>query len=282
MHKLQVSETNRSCEARKQRTRVDERRAPLNSSPASRRSVRHGPSAELERQQRRSVRQGPPSELEGQQRRCVREGPSTETEGPQGTTPLYLAAEPAGTYETTQMLLDWGADIEATDFSLNTPLHRAVINNRFMKARLLIKSGADIEAQNFREQAPLHLAAEVGHGPIVQMLIQNGAEVNAIDCDDQTPLHYAAYGGNIDAISALLRAQADFNSENNHCETPYNVAEKYKHTEAMSLLDSIGGRPSGRVASPPPPGRPLPEAVNPRVLQKDSGVGPSEQMWIYQ
>jgi len=49
-------------------------------------------------------------------------------------------------------------DINVRDKYEATPLHFAVLKQEFMNVQLLIKFGADVNAQDMRGQAPLHLA----------------------------------------------------------------------------------------------------------------------------
>ena len=60
-------------------------------------------------------------------------------------------------------------------------------------AELLIANGADINAKNLTLRTPLLVAAILGHKEIAELLIANGADVNAKDENGWTPLVYAKF-----------------------------------------------------------------------------------------
>ncbi|KAI0144132.1 hypothetical protein F4776DRAFT_661226 [Hypoxylon sp. NC0597] len=80
-----------------------------------------------------------------------------------------------GNRAVVQMLLDNGADIEAKDEMLSTPLFEAVYRNHEDVIRFLLENGADINARNGNGQTALQVAADRGYGTIVDLLLQKGA-----------------------------------------------------------------------------------------------------------
>ncbi|MCJ1346302.1 hypothetical protein MMC31_004517, partial [Peltigera leucophlebia] len=73
------------------------------------------------------------------------------------------------------MLLEKGANIEATNKKGRTPLHSAVIHGQVEIVQILLAKGANPEAA---EGVPLYVAASMVHAPIVEMLL--GAEKEVI------------------------------------------------------------------------------------------------------
>ena len=69
-----------------------------------------------------------------------------------------------------------------------TPLHRAAREGRLDACRLLVDEGANVNATNVDDWSPLHLAAQMGHVDVCRALIRAGANVNATNNDDRTPL----------------------------------------------------------------------------------------------
>jgi hypothetical protein len=57
--------------------------------------------------------------------------------------------------------------------------------------KILINSGADLEARNNNGNTPLHLAARSGDEEVVELLIQMEADIDAKDNDGNTPLALA-------------------------------------------------------------------------------------------
>jgi ankyrin repeat protein len=71
-----------------------------------------------------------------------------------GTSPLHYAAT-TGNTALIQLLLDNGADINATNCFMNTPLHNCSVFQHKAAAKLLISNGADINAINERGRTAL-------------------------------------------------------------------------------------------------------------------------------
>lgn len=58
-------------------------------------------------------------------------------------------------------------------------------------AQMLIDEGANIEATDLIGNTALHYAAAFGLRVMVSRLLEMGAQKNAINADDSTPLHVA-------------------------------------------------------------------------------------------
>jgi len=74
-----------------------------------------------------------------------------------------------------------------------TPLHIALgsYNIDINLVKLLIEAGADLEASDGWGKRPLHLAVYYNRVDIVEYLIEMGATVNIYDNDYNSPLDYA-------------------------------------------------------------------------------------------
>jgi ankyrin repeat protein len=99
------------------------------------------------------------------------------------------------------ILIDGGADIEATNSVGETPLNLAAERNSLGVARRLIDSGADIEAKNYHCQTPLYHAVTANSLEVARLLIDCRADIEAKgeDYDDsstkgegRTPLQCAS------------------------------------------------------------------------------------------
>jgi len=108
-----------------------------------------------------------------------------------GSTVLHLlCASVIGRHLTPvdifRRVLDGGVAANVRDFYGNTPLHAV---NRPEFIQLLIEYGADVNAQNDRGQTPLHRAFSEGDVEVVRCLIDTGADLNARDDFYNTPFH---------------------------------------------------------------------------------------------
>ncbi|KAH8995437.1 ankyrin repeat-containing domain protein [Lactarius akahatsu] len=165
-------------------------------------------------------------------------------------TPLHLASH-CGNPEVARVLLDHGANPNAEDNTLRTPLHHVAGGHYESQevgvrlSRLLLECGVDVNAQDSSRQTPLHLASINGRLEIVQVLLEHatvkndrgqnsshlsleecGVEVNARRMDDWTPLHLASYHGRLEIVRALLDHGASANAENNQGETPLYLVSR--------------------------------------------------------
>ncbi|KAM5345198.1 hypothetical protein ACJ41O_011060 [Fusarium nematophilum] len=76
-------------------------------------------------------------------------------------------------------------------------------------ARMLLSNGADVNARDTELVTPLHLASCHAIVPLITILLEAGADPNARDSEGTTPLGQAAASGEIDAVRCLLEHGAD-------------------------------------------------------------------------
>ncbi|KAJ6101921.1 hypothetical protein N7486_004348 [Penicillium sp. IBT 16267x] len=159
-----------------------------------------------------------------------------------------------------RLLIDQGADVNASDSTGRTPLSRAAEHGHLDIARLLIDRGADVNASNSTRWKPLSRAAEHGHLDIARLLIDRGANVNATnDVTGWTPLSRAARHGHLDFARLLINRGADVNASDSIGWTPLSLATEHGHLDIASLLidrgadvntsDSIGWTPLSQAAA---------------------------------
>nr|PNR52933.1 hypothetical protein PHYPA_009308 [Physcomitrium patens] len=89
----------------------------------------------------------------------IRFGAKVNKKDSVGCTPLHRAAS-AGHVEMCEALLEAGADIEATDRMLQTPLMHSVICDNRRVAFLLIRNEADVDAEDKEGYTVLGRASE--------------------------------------------------------------------------------------------------------------------------
>jgi len=169
-------------------------------------------------------------------------------------TPLHSAAvrdckhAPMATF-----LLERGADANAEDKNLATPLHVAASTGHGEFARRLVEAGANVQKEDRWAATPLHKAANSGQTEVVGLLLRSGAGADAADEWGATPLHRAAARGQLAVAEQLLeRGRASVNAEDRRGDRPLHVAAArgdyalvrllLEHGGAATARDRVGGR----------------------------------------
>jgi uncharacterized protein len=113
-----------------------------------------------------------------------------------GFTPLHLACF-AGGAETTRLLVERGADLEAistASFAKVRPLGTAAFARDHESARVLLETGADPNGTGEGGFTPLHTAAQNGDAELLRLLVEHGADLGATASDGRTPAELAPPG----------------------------------------------------------------------------------------
>ncbi|CAG0894433.1 unnamed protein product [Darwinula stevensoni] len=115
-------------------------------------------------------------------------------------------------------------DLAKVQVHLNTAHHPA----KSMLSKMLLEKGADVNATNSIGNTPLHAAASAGHAACMRVLIQAGANVNAENKDYERPLHAASTFATSEPVKILLDAGADVDAINKKRETALHAAAAVK------------------------------------------------------
>lgn len=120
-------------------------------------------------------------------------------------------------------------------------LHDVCVKGNFDQVQILIRFGADVNAANAGGETPAHLAARRGIVAIIDELRKSGADLNARDQADRTALHFAAFGGNPSALSYLIfYCRLDPFTKNKTGETFLHLLCQYKKVEAVFYCLNAG------------------------------------------
>ena len=110
-------------------------------------------------------------------------------------TPLHSSIQTSwfeNKIEFTKLFVKYGADVNARIRTCSsTPLHIAAKIGHFESVQLLLENGAQVNSRNYEQNTPLHLAAKVGHHEVVKILLDHGADKNLKNEIDLTPLKMA-------------------------------------------------------------------------------------------
>ncbi len=142
--------------------------------------------------------------------------------------------------QITQLLLQHGADPNATDEAGYTPLYVAAWNRHAGVVQVLLRHNAQVILPSAHTTA-LHAASWSGDGECVKLLLNAGASVHARDRDGETPLHKAAWRGHLEVVRMLLDRGANPQAKNRAGLTPLDLAKDQKHTKVILLLQGAPG-----------------------------------------
>jgi ankyrin repeat protein len=118
-----------------------------------------------------------------------------------------------------------------------TPLLLAIENGFFETTELLLKNGADVNSKNTEGQTLLICASIHGKSDAVRFLIERGVDVNLRDNSGNTALIWASQMGDTKIVNILLDKGADPNIQDNFGQTALAVAKKRGRTEVVNLIE---------------------------------------------
>ncbi|CAH1101713.1 unnamed protein product [Psylliodes chrysocephalus] len=156
-------------------------------------------------------------------------------------TPLHLAAA-FGQIEVCKLLLELGADIDATDEQGQKPIHAACQNNYSEVAKLFLQQHPSLVMATSKDgNTCAHIAAAQGSVTVIEELMKfdrQGVISARNKLTDATPLQMAAEGGHAEVVKALVRAGANITDENKGGFTAVHLAAQYGHQQVLEVLRS--------------------------------------------
>lgn len=132
-------------------------------------------------------------------------------------------------------LLDKGADIEAKDHNIQTPLISAAARGSYNMVKLLLENGADIEAIDGMGGTALNIASLNGRTETVDLLLENGADIETEDHSKWTPLITAARRGHFGVVELLVEKGADITTAADNIGLP-RIMVTSTHGSKMETL----------------------------------------------
>jgi hypothetical protein len=126
-----------------------------------------------------------------------------------GCTALYGAAH-EGNVRCMQVLIGYGADVEARTVGGRSPIMIASSLGHLECLKVLIEARADVHAEDNNKCQAIHDASYNGRTECLKLLILEGADVNAQDEDGFKPVMEACNEEGLTCLQLLLDAKADF------------------------------------------------------------------------
>ena len=130
----------------------------------------------------------------------------TRTFDADGWSPLHLAAH-FGHAAVVELLLHNNApvDLRSTNQMANTALHAALAGRRNEVVKILLDAGADVNASQHGGWTPLHSAAANGDRSVIDLLFAHGADAALANDAGVTPAAFARERGHADIAEYLER-----------------------------------------------------------------------------
>lgn len=147
---------------------------------------------------------------------CVRmllEKTSASVERYKKVQPLHLAAS-VGDIEIAEILINEGADINAQDEEMGSPLNYSICYGEEKCVKFFLSRNAKIVAMKGLPH-PVHLAINFNHKNILDLLYEQDPEcVKELDGEGYSALHLAAELGSVDICKKIAEIGVDPNYEN--------------------------------------------------------------------
>ena len=151
--------------------------------------------------------------------------------------PLMKAARYDYIY-IAEFLVKKGADLEATNYDGNTPLHFAAYEGKIRMVKFLLEKGANINAKNKTNWNALMQATLEGFIDVANFLLEKGSEIDVIGTEKgETALILAAWRSTENIVKLLLDNGADKTIKDKKGKTALDYAKKKFNENIIELLE---------------------------------------------
>ena len=155
----------------------------------------------------------------------------------QGWTALIISAS-KGKFDLMKILINYGANVNASLKNGNSSLHFAVQKENFDMVKLLVDNNAIVDIQRNDGLTPLMGAANHNNLEIVKLLVNKGAKINSRKNDGITPLMFAAKNGNYEIVKYLVDNGARLDEKDSEGINALMLAQENNFNEIVDLLKS--------------------------------------------
>lgn len=155
--------------------------------------------------------------------------------------------------EIAELMLEHGAALNGTE-GKESPLIASASLGADRVSKLLIEAGAELEATSIFGSRALHWAAWVGTPSTVELLIARGAQIEA-RCSEfgATPLFWAVHGygpkgpvekkDQVGAARILIKAGASVETVNKYGLSALEASKQCERADMYELLYNLSSRP---------------------------------------
>lgn len=158
-----------------------------------------------------------------------------------GITPLHYASSHLSS-ELFPTLLSSSPEINAPDYSGNTPLFYAVKSGKIQNALWLLKNGADIYKFNNDGLSPVHVSAASSSFEILMRALLSQVDViDLLDAEENTPLQTALSHNNVEVALYLIPYTSIkmLFHENAAGNSALDIAKKLKNREVLDEINKL-------------------------------------------
>uniref|UniRef100_A0A8C3J4H2 Protein phosphatase 1 regulatory subunit 16A n=1 Tax=Calidris pygmaea TaxID=425635 RepID=A0A8C3J4H2_9CHAR len=155
-------------------------------------------------------KEAPPAKAGGGERKRRRRRRKSGDRGKKVTFPAsvrLLEAAARHDAEEVRQFLESGISPDLCNEDGLTALHQCCIDDFGDVVTVLLDGGADVNARDSELWTPLHAAATCGHLLLVQLLIQRGADLLAVNSDGNMPYDLCEDEVTLDCIETAMAEQ---------------------------------------------------------------------------
>ncbi|XP_034952601.1 ankyrin-1-like [Chelonus insularis] len=161
-----------------------------------------------------------------------------------GQTPLHLICK----YKTNQtediinLLLQYKANIEATDAEGWTPLFVACYSNNYPAVKCLLNNNANVYHTDNQNLNALYISVKHNkyNSEVVDALLKHKINIKCIDKQGKSIFHIIAENNNHDIIENLVNGKASIDLFDKNGDTPLHTSIKHCHVNVTTELISYG------------------------------------------
>lgn len=139
--------------------------------------------------------------------------------------PLHQAID-QDNFDMVKLLLERGANIEATDRDQNTPLQKTITGEKVEIAKFLFSYGANPRITRPDGDSILHLSARANMPApnLTSLFIERGGLVNTLNMFNRTPLSYVEHSSD-NQVAEILRKHGGINVTGNYLQREHPLHE---------------------------------------------------------